>query len=245
MSTLASTTPLARFDYRLRVAASLLRAAPRAEHVLVGGMAVASAAAAWPFAGPLYPAVAIPALLALAALIRHHLDGLDARRDALTAAGADPADTLVIQIAGPLAATGVGAVLGGAAATALGRSSAPALLPLLTAVVAALLIRRSWLGAPALATGAVVALVTAALVRVSTSAAAPVAEARSRAAVGPLPHAASASASALGTAWPTALAAVLALSAVQLAIARRRQIRGLVRALTAAAARRMIARSSA
>ncbi|WP_194925043.1 hypothetical protein [Catenulispora pinisilvae] len=245
MSTLTSvsTTPLARFDYRLRVAAALLRAAPRAEHVLVGAMAVASAAAAWPFAGPLYPAVAIPALLALAALIRHHLDGLDARRDALTAAGADPADTLVIQIAGPLAATGVGAVLGGAAATALGRPSAPAFLPLIIALVAALLIRRSWLGAPALATGAVVALVTAALVRVSTSAAAPVAEARSRGAVLPLPHAASASAA--GTAWPTALAAVLALSTVQLVIARRRQIRGLVRALTAAAARRMIARSSA
>src|SRR6185312_1381587 len=139
MSTLTTTT-IARFDYRLRIAASLLRAAPRAEHLLVGGMALASAAAAWPFAGALYPAVAIPALLALAALIRHHLDGLDARRDALSAAGAEPADALVIQIAGPLGATGAGAVVGIGACVASGRPPAHALLPLAIGLVAALLI---------------------------------------------------------------------------------------------------------
>ena len=92
------TEPIARFDNRLRIAASLLRAAPRAEHFLVGGMALASAAAAWPVAGASHPAVAIPALLVLAALIRHQLDGLDARRDALTAAGADPADTSLFHL---------------------------------------------------------------------------------------------------------------------------------------------------
>ncbi|MEZ0108368.1 hypothetical protein ABH920_002366 [Catenulispora sp. EB89] len=240
-----TTTPIARFDYRLRIAAALLRAAPRAEHLLVGGMALASAAAAWPFAGALYPAVAIPALLALAALIRHHLDGLDARRDALTAAGADPADTLVIQVAGPLGATCAGTVLGIGASVAVGRPPAHALLPLAVGLVAALLIRRAWLGAPALATGSVVALVTAALVRVSSSAstAAPLAEARSRS--GAVVHLPQATASAWSAAWPTALAAVLALAATQLVIARRQQLRGLARALTAAAMRRMIARSGA
>ena len=245
------TTPIARFDYRLRIAAALLRAAPRAEHLLVGGMALASAAAAWPFAGALYPAVAIPALLALAALIRHHLDSLGARREALTAAGADSADTLVIQVAGPLGATCAGAVLGIGASIAVGRPPAHALLPLAVGLVAALLIRRAWLGAPALATGAVVALVTAALVRVSASAstAAPLAEARSRSgAVVHLPQAVAATpagASAWSAAWPTALAAILALTAAQLVIARRQQLRGLARALTAAAMRRMIARSGA
>jgi hypothetical protein len=238
-----STTPITRFDYRLRVAAALLRAAPRAEHLIVAGMALASAAASWPFAGALYPAVAIPALLALAALIRHHLDGLDARRDALTAAGADPADTLVIQVAGPLGATCAGTVVGIGASIALGRPSAHALLPLAVGLIAALLIRRAWLGAPALAAGSVVALATAALVRVSASAAAPLAEARSRGtAVAHLPQAA---ASAWSATWPTALAAALALTAAQLVIARRQQIRSLARALTAAAARRMIARSGA
>ncbi|MEY9862334.1 hypothetical protein ABH935_007979 [Catenulispora sp. GAS73] len=240
-----TTTPITRFDYRLRIAAELLRAAPRAEHLLIGGMALASAAAAWPFAGALYPAVAIPALLALAALIRHHLDGLGARRDALTAAGADPADTLVIQVAGPLGAACAGTVLGLGASIAAGRPPAHALLPLVVGVVAALLIRRAWIGAPALATGSVVALVTAALVRVSASAsaAAPLAEARSRGgAIVHLPHA---DASAWSAAWPTALAAVLALTATQLVIARRQQIRGVARALTAAAMRRMIARSGA
>lgn len=250
MSTL-TTTPITRFDYRLRIAAALLRAAPRAEHLLVGGMALASAAAAWPFAGSLYPAVAIPALLALAALIRHHLDGLGARREALTAAGAEPADTLVIQVAGPLGAACSGTAVGIAASIVAGRPSAHALLPLAVGLVAALLIRRAWLGAPALATGSVVALVTAALVRVSwsSSAAAPLAEARSRSgAVVHLPQAVAATAadaSAWSAAWPTALAAILALTATQLVIARRQQIRGLARALTAAAARRMIARSGA
>ena len=181
MSTLTST-PIARLDYRLRVAATLLRAAPRAEHFLVGGMALASAAAAWPFAGALYPAVAIPALLALAALIRHHLDGLDARREALTAAGADPADALVIQVAGPLGATCAGAVVGIGACVALGRPPAHAL------AAARRRPRRRAPHPPHLARrpgpdrrfdrGAA----TAALVHVSasTSAAPPLAEARSR-----------------------------------------------------------------
>ena len=257
MSTLTTTptTPITRFDYRLRIAAALLRAAPRAEHLIVGGMALTATAAAWPFAGTLYPAVAIPALLALAALIRHHLDGLDVRREALTAAGADPADTLVIQVAGPLGAACAGTVVGIGASVALGRPSAHALLPLAVGLIAALLIRRAWLGAPALATGSVVALATAALVRVSASAsaAAPLAEARSRSgAIVHLPQTVAtatattdASASAWSAAWPTALAAILALTAAQLVIARRQQIRGLARALTAAAARRMIARSDA
>lgn len=246
MSTLTTTT-IARFDYRLRIAASLLRAAPRAEHLLVGGMALASAAAAWPFAGVLYPAVAIPALLALAALIRHHLDGLDARREALTAAGAEPADSLVIQVAGPLGATCAGTVVGIGAFVALGRPPAHAFLPLAVGLMAALLIRRTWLGAPALTAGSAAALATAALVRISasasTSAAPPLAEPRSRG-VAHLPHVAD-SAAAWSAAWPTALTAVLTLTAAQLVITRRQQIRALARSLTAAAARRMIARSGA
>ena len=235
------TAPIARFDYRLRIAAALLRAAPRAEHLVVGGMAVASTAAAWPFGGALYPAVAIPALLALAALIRHHLDGLDARREALAAAGADPADSLVIQVAGPLGATCAGAMAGLGACVALGRPSVHAFAPIAVGLIAALLIRRAWIGAPALAAGSVAALATAALVRLSTSAAAPVAEARSRGSA----HLVAPSVSLWSAAWPSALAAVLTLIAAQLVSTRRRQIRGLARALTAAAARRLMMRSSA
>ena len=234
------TAPIARFDYRLRVAATLLRAAPRAEHFTVAGMALTAAAAAWPFAGALYPEVAIPALLALAALIRHDLDGLDARRDALAAAGAEPADTLVIQVAGPLAATAAGAVAGMGASVALLQPPIHALVPVVVGLVAALSIRRGWLGAPALAIGAVAASGTAALLRLSVSAAAPLPDFRSRE-IAPLPHAAS----AWSTAWPTALAGVLTLAAVQLAITRRQQIRGWGRALAAAAFRRMAVRRSA
>jgi hypothetical protein len=243
MSTLATTT-IARFDYRLRIAASLLRAAPRAEHLLVGGMALASGVAAWPFAGALYPALAIPALLALAALIRHHLDGLDARREALTAAGAEPADSLVIQLAGPFGATCAGAVVGIGACAALGRPWAHALLPLAVGLIAALLVRRVWLGAPALTAGSVAALTTAPLVRVSASVAtSPLTEPRSRG-VAHLHHAAD-TAAAWSAAWPTALTAVLTLTAAQIVVTRRQQIRALARSLTAAAARRMIARSGA
>lgn len=243
MSTLI-TAPIARFDYRLRVAADLLRAAPRAEHLIVGGMTLASAAAAWPFAGALHPAVAIPALLALAALIRHDLDGLDARREALTAAGADPADTLVIQVAGPLGATCAGAVAGLGASMVTGRPASHAVIPIAVGLIAALLIRRTWIGAPALATGALAAVATAALLRVSASTgspAVPLAEARSR--TMPLLH--HVAASAWDTAWPTALAAVLTLTAVQLVVARRQQLRVLARSVTSAAARRMIVRSGA
>jgi hypothetical protein len=236
MSALTTTT-IARFDYRLRIAADLLRAAPRAEHLLVGGMAAASAAAAWPFAGTLYPAVAIPALLALAALIRHHLDGLDARRDALAAAGAEPADALVIQVAGPLAATGTGALAGIGACLALGRPPAHVLLPIAVGLVAALVLRRTWIGAPALAAGALAALVTAVLSRVSSSAA-PIVEARSRGV-----HLHHATASVWSATWPSALAAALTLTAAQVVLTRRRQILGRARALAAAATRRLLPRS--
>jgi hypothetical protein len=237
MSALTTTT-IARFDYRLRIAADLLRAAPRAEHLLVGGMAAASAAAAWPFAGTLYPAVAIPALLALAALIRHHLDGLDARRDALAAAGAEPADALVIQVAGPLAATGTGALAGIGACLALGRPPAHVLLPIAVGLVAALLLRRTWIGAPALAAGALAALVTAVLSRGSSSATAPIVEARSRGV-----HLHHATASVWSATWPSALAAALTLTAAQVVLTRRRQILGRARALAAAATRRLPPRS--
>lgn len=231
---------VARFDYRLRIAADLLRAAPRAEHVLVGGMGLASAIAAWPFAGTLYPAVAIPALLALAALIRHHLDGLDARRDALTAAGAEPADALVIQVAGPLAATGTGAMAGLGACVALGRPPAHVLLPIAVGLIAALVIRRTWIGAPALAAGSLAALVTSVLFRLSASAVAPVAQARAR-----VVHPHHATASVWSATWPTALVAVLTLTAAQLISTRRQQILDRVRALAAATARRLLPRSSA
>lgn len=242
MSTLI-TAPIARFDNRVRLAATLLRAAPRIEHLVVGAMILASAAAAWPFAGALFPAVAIPALLALAALMRHHLDGLGARRDALTAAGADPADTLVIQLAGPLGATGAGAVAGLGAAVGTGRPASHAAVPIAVGLLAAFLVRRAWLGAPALAAGSLAALATAALLRASALPGTPHPEARSR--VGVHLHHAAASASTSSTAWPVALAAVLTLAAVQLGIARRRQLRALARGVTAAAARRMIVRSGA
>lgn len=244
MSTLTTAT-IARFDNRLRIAASLLRAAPRTEHLLVGGMALASAAAAWPFAGDLYPAVAIPALLALAALIRHHLDGLDARRDALTAAGADPADSVVIQVAGPLGATCAGAFAGIGACVVLGRPSALVLLPLAVGLVAALPIRRTWLGAPALTAGSVTALAAAILVRVCTPAAPPLAEPRSHG-IAHLPHAAASSTSAWSAAWPSVLAAVLTLAAAQLVVARQQEIHALARrAPAAAAARRTTTRNRA
>jgi hypothetical protein len=254
MSTLI-TAQIARFDYRVRVAAILLRGAPRSEHILVAGMALASVAAGWPFGGALYPVVAIPALLALVAMIRHHLDGLDARRDALTAAGAKPADTLVIQVSGPLGATCVGAVVGLGASVGLGRFPVQALVPLAAGLVAAFLIRRTWLGAPALAVSSLAALATAVVARVATARSVPVAEARSRpirelaAAHAPLlpnaSHAPHAAASVWGAAWPTALAAVLALAATQVVITRRERLRELARTMTAAALRRLIPRSGA
>ena len=134
--------------------------------------------------------------------------------------------------------------MGFGASVGLGQPSAHALAPIAVGLIAALFIRRTWIGAPALAVGSFAALVTAAVLRVSASPAAPpLAEARSRMAVVPrLPHAA---ASVWDAAWPTALAAVLALIVAQLVITRRHRIRSLGRALTAAAARRLIARSSA
>jgi hypothetical protein len=236
--------PLARFDYRLRIAAALLRSAPRREHLVVVGMVLTSAAAAWPVDGALYPMVAIPALLALAALIRHHLDGLDARRDALTAAGANAADTLVIQSAGPLAATGIGALAGIVAAVALLRFPTHALAPLAVGALAALVMRRAWLGAPALAAGSLGALVTAVAVRAGTRTAEPPTELRSRlvavghdAVVAHNAHAAGSTAvthaSAWSIAWPTAVAGALALAATQAAVAHRDALKQFARRLTA------------
>jgi len=257
MSTLFAA-PLARLDYRVRIAASLLRAAPRAEHLTVIGMALTSLAAAWPFEGAAYPLVAIPALLALAALIRYHLDGLDVRRDALAAAGANAADSLVIQVAGPFAAISVGAFVGLVAAVALGGSPAHALGPLAAGVVAALLIRRRWLGAPALAAGALGALVTAVIVHATTpDTHLRLAEPRARSATSglstlqvvprapTLPVVPVAHVSAWAAAWPTALTALLILAATQAAIAKREALIRLARHLAAAAERRLSARGSA
>lgn len=213
-------SPFARLDYRVRVAATLLRSAPRREHMVIAGMALASAAAAWPFGGALYPAVAIPASLVLAALIRHHLDGLDARRDALAAAGANPADALVIQLTGPLGAASAGAAAGIFAAVVLGHGPAHAVAPLAVGLIAALVIRRRWLGAPALAAGALGALAAAAVVLATVSD------------------------DAHATAWATALTAVLVLAGTQAAIVKRDGLKRLGRRLAAAAERRLITRSS-
>ncbi|GAA1952895.1 hypothetical protein [Catenulispora subtropica] len=247
-----SATPIARFDSRVRIAAALLRSAPRGEHLAVAGIALTSAAAAWPFGGALYPLIALPALLASAALVRHHLDGLGARRDALAAAGANAADTLVIQITGPLGAVAVGALAGIAAAVATGRPATPALVPLAVGTAAALVIRRAWLGAPALAAGSLAALTTAVAIRVITHPAAAVQPRSRSSATG---HAAAvaqtetaAHAAAWGTAWPSALAALLVLAATQAAIVHRDALRRLARRLTALSgqlARRLAARSGA
>ncbi|MBW8806965.1 MAG: hypothetical protein JF587_24385 [Catenulisporales bacterium] len=231
--------PMARLDYRVRVAAALLRSATRREHLLIAGMALTSTATAWPLGGALYPAVAVPASLALAALMRHHLDGLDSRRDALAAAGANPADTLVIQITGPLGAASAGAFAGSFAAVVLGHGRAHAVAPLAMGLVAALLIRRTWLGAPALAAGSLGALVTALVVRATMAADVPAAGSRSRIA------AAHAAISAWTAFWLIAPAAVLVLAGTQAAIVKRDGLKRLGRRLAAAVGRRLTARRSA
>ncbi|MFL6117247.1 MAG: hypothetical protein ACJ786_38725 [Catenulispora sp.] len=216
------SAPITRLDYRVRVAATLFRSAPRREHLVIAGMALTSAAAAWPFGGALYPAVAVPALLALAALIRHHLDGLDARREALVAAGANPADTLVIQTTGPLGAASAGAFAGSFAAVVLGRAPTHAVAPLAISLVAALLIRRHRLGAPALAAGSLAALTTSLVA-----------------------YAAVSTASATTAFWLLALTAVPVSAGTQAAIVKRDGLKRLGRRLAAAARRRLTARSSA
>ncbi|NUR63003.1 MAG: hypothetical protein HOV87_30760 [Catenulispora sp.] len=233
-------TPIARLDYRVRIAAALLRSAPLGERLAVVGTVLMSAAAAWPLGGPL---VVVPALLALAALIRHHLDGLEGRRDALEAAGANPADTRVISSAGPLGATGLGALVGIVAAIVLGRSLTHALAPLAVGIVATLLIRRGPLGAPALAAGSLAALVTAAVVR--ANAGTPAGQPRSRLVAGQSAQAAHATTSAWSAAWPPLLAAVLVVAATQAAITHRDTLRQLGRRLADAVHRRLIARSGA
>jgi hypothetical protein len=212
----------------VRIAAVLLRSASRGEHLMTAGMVLMAAAAAWPVSEPL---VGVPALLALAALIRHHLDSLEDRRDALAAAGANPADTRVISSAGPLAATGLGTLLGTIAAIVLGRPATQALAPLAVGVIAALLVRRGRLGAPALAAGSLAALVTAAVVRVNASATAM--QLRSR-------FTAAHTATAWSAAWPPLLAAALAVAATQAAITHRGPLLRLGRRLTAAAHRRRL-----
>ena len=234
--------PIARFDYRVRIAAALLRSAPRCERLVVVGMVLTAAAAAWPLGGP---PVAVPALLALAALIRHHLDGLEGRRDALTAVGANSSDTRVISSAGPLGATGLGALAGIVASIAVGRPATHALVPLAVGV-AALLIPRGRLGAPALAAGSLAALVIGVL-RVDAS---PVVRPRTRLGIAapsapsvatvPTAHAA---ASAWSAAWPQLLAAVLVVAAAQAASTHRDALRRFGRRLAAAARRRLITRS--
>ena len=202
--------PFVRLDRRVRVAATLLRAAPRAERRVVAGMALTSTAAAFPIAGAWYPLVAVPALLGLAALIRHHLDGLDGRREALAAAGAGPADILVIQIVPAVAAAGLGVLIGFAATVGRGRfvPTAYTLAPLAAALVAALLIRRSWFGAPALTAGALAALGSAGT------------------AFGL--HAVHSRPSTWSTAWPAVLAAGTTLVVAQTAIVKQTEIRSLI-----------------
>ncbi|MFD0637756.1 hypothetical protein ACFQ9X_45600 [Catenulispora yoronensis] len=227
-----SVTPITRFDYRVRIAATLLRAAPRREHLVVGGMVVTSAAAAWPLGGAL---VMVPALLALAALIRHHLDGLDARREALAAAGARRADTAVIQAAGPLCATGLGALVGIVGSAALGRTGTQALAPVVMGIVAALVVRRSWFGAPALGAACLAALVTAAVPLVAATPSSPpsgLPSGRQGARLAQAP--ADAWSGLWSTVLPTVLAAVLVLAAVQAAIVHRERLRRLGRRVAAA-----------
>jgi hypothetical protein len=177
---------IARLDCRIRVAATLLRAAPRSEQSLVAAMAAVAAVAAWPLPDDVHLFVAVPAVLLLAALIRFHTDRHVPRREALAAAGAKPADLTVIQAAGPLGGTVVGTVAGALAALVTGNPQAVVhgLLPLAVGVIAAFVLRPAWIGAPALIAGTAASVVAAVAVALSTSAgpaAALVASARSRA----------------------------------------------------------------
>jgi len=212
---------LARLDCRIRVAATLLRAAPRSEQSLVAAMAGAAAVAAWPSPDDVYAFVAVPAVLLLAALVRFHTDRHVGRREALAAAGAKPADLTVIQAAGPLGGTVVGTVAGAVAALATGNPQAVAhgLLPLAVGVIAALMLRPAWIGAPALIAGTAASVVAGVAVALSASAgpaAALVASARSRTAGAGVSH------GAVRAAWDhgslPVVAAVIVLVAAQVAV---------------------------
>lgn len=165
------TSGPARLACRVRVAAALLVAAPRAEQALVAAMVVVAASASWPFGRGPHPFVAVPASLLLAALVRFHTDRLGGRRSALAAAGAVPRDLVVIQAAGPLGAATAGALIGTVAAFGVGHPTGgeDALLPLGSAVLAVLL-RPAWAAASALGAAALAAAVASAAVALSTPA---------------------------------------------------------------------------
>jgi hypothetical protein len=164
-------TALSRLDCRVRLALRLLRAGRRSELAIVSAMTFAALAAAWPVAGDVYSFVAIPSAFLLAALIRLHADGLDNRRLALEAAGANPQDTAVITAVTPLAAAATGSIGGAIAAIAADQPQATphALLPLLIGAIATLVLRPRWIGAPALAAGTAAAAVAAVAIAVSTT----------------------------------------------------------------------------
>jgi hypothetical protein len=222
---LTHPSSLARLDRRVRVAAGLLAAAPRAEQALISAMAGTAALAAWPLGADVYAFAAIPAVLLLAALIRFHTDRLGARREALAAAGAGPGDLAVIQAAGPLGGTGAGALTGAIAALATGNPQAVAylLVPLTAAAAATFLLRPAWVGAPALGAAAAAAGVASVAVVLSTPsqpgaalvASAAQAHARTAEVVSVAPGAVHA---VWGQAWLPAAAALLVLGAAQVAV---------------------------
>jgi hypothetical protein len=161
---------LARLDCQIRIALRLLRGATHREHLVLTAMAAAATAIAWPFPGTVHALVAIPGVLLLTALIRLHEDGLTERRNALTCAGADPADATVITAIGPIAAAVAGSVVGAVAAVAAGHPTAVAThaaLPLLAGTIATVVLRPKWIGAPALAAATIAAAVAALAVVVS------------------------------------------------------------------------------
>jgi hypothetical protein len=161
-SDLRPSTP-AHLDARVGIGLMLLRAAAPREQGLALAMAAVAAVAAAPLPVEVYAIAAVPALLALAALIRYHADGLDARREALAWAGARPGDQAVIQATAPMAAAAAGALLGIVAAVATGRPWAVlyAPLPLAVAALATFLLRPKLVGAFALAVGAAAGLLAA------------------------------------------------------------------------------------
>jgi hypothetical protein len=214
----AESTPLARLDCLVRVAIRLFLAAERTELLTIAGAVIAATAAAWPAPASVYPYVAIPAVLLLATLIRVNADSLDSRRQALASAGANPTDTRIITAVCPLAASAAGATAGIAASIATGHPHAAghALLPLLVVVIAMIVLRPKWIGAPALAAGTAAASVAAVAVTLSV----PTGAGTSTALVASTTSAA-ARAAAAGAEWNyaslPAVAAVLVLVAAQVA----------------------------
>jgi hypothetical protein len=208
---------LAHLDARVGIGLMLLRAAAPRERGLALAMAVAAAVAAAPLPVEAYAIAAVPALLALAALIRYHADGLDARREALASAGARPADQAVIQATAPMAATGAGALLGIVAALATGQPWAVlyAPLPLAVAALATFLLRPRVVGAFALAVGAAAGLLaaTAAALAGTPGSSAPVADVQAQGpGPAPMPH------PALGPeAWHRGMTALAVAAAVLVA----------------------------